>query len=184
MPKGDFIVTHTKRKFYPLDPQPKDICILDIAHALSNICRFTGHCSKFYSVAQHSILVSENVSIKDALWGLLHDASEAYISDVSSPIKKQPEFKQYREIEKNIMIAIASAFCLPTEIPNNVKEKDLLLLRTEARDLGLITPEWDIYNMSPLKKTIAPLTPEAAKQRFLDRFDLFYYFVNPIENRI
>ncbi|MFG0247924.1 MAG: phosphohydrolase, partial [Phycisphaeraceae bacterium JB051] len=77
-----WIQTYTGKAFYPLREDPGIIDIRDIAHALSLQCRFNGHCSDFYSVAQHSVHVSEVVPQAFALWGLLHDAAEAYMSDL------------------------------------------------------------------------------------------------------
>ena len=136
---GDFIQTYSGIEFYPLDPRIEEVKLLDIAHALSNICRFTGHCNEFYSVAQHSVLVSQYVSEENALWGLLHDASEAYICDIARPVKKSLEMKPYKEIEKRLMNVIAKTFNLSEDEPKEVKEIDTKMLRTEARDLGLIT---------------------------------------------
>ena len=106
--KGDFIQTFTGRMFWPIDPQPDEVDIEDIAHALSNVCRFCGHTREFYSVAQHSVLVSEIVPAAFALEGLLHDATEAYISDVARPVK--PYLTNYKEIEINLYRAIAKRF--------------------------------------------------------------------------
>jgi len=83
---GDWIETYTGKQFYPLDPYPEDIDVRDIAHALSNLCRFTGHCRAFYSVAEHSIYVSTHVPKTMALQALFHDAPEAYIADISGPL--------------------------------------------------------------------------------------------------
>lgn len=74
--KGDWMQTYTGRRFWPLDPVAGDIEIMDIAHALSNQCRYAGHTRFHYSVAQHSVQVSENVAPEHALWGLLHDAPD------------------------------------------------------------------------------------------------------------
>src|ERR1017187_10636100 len=76
------ITTFSGIHFWPLLPNPADIRIEDIAHALSNQCRFAGHAREFYSVAEHSVRVSQLCPPEDALWGLLHDASEAYLTDV------------------------------------------------------------------------------------------------------
>src|SRR5688500_14252940 len=99
-----YIRTYTGKEFYPLKPELDKIDIEDIAHALSNLCRFTGHTKQFYSVAQHSVLASEFVRVYDNphlnLFVLLHDASEAYICDISRPLKVQECFKPYLQYEK------------------------------------------------------------------------------------
>jgi len=100
-----WIQTYKGRKFFPLDPRPDDIYIRDISHRLGLLYRFNGHSVVFYSVADHSVLVSRAVAEEHALWGLLHDASEAYISDLPRPIKKKmPDFL---EIEERIQRAVA-----------------------------------------------------------------------------
>jgi len=81
-----WITTYTGKRFHYLDPQPEEIDIVDIAHALSLTCRFGGHCKEFYSVAEHSIRVAEIVPKEFQLLALLHDAGEAYTGDVQSPI--------------------------------------------------------------------------------------------------
>jgi hypothetical protein len=165
-----WIQTYTGKKFFPLDPKVEDICIDDIAHALSNICRFTGHCSDFYSVAQHSVLVSYICDYQNRLAGLLHDASEAYCQDIASPIKRAPTFDAYRAVEVVIQRAINSRFGLIDAEPFDVKRADQLLLSTEARDLMPSRhPDWkDI--VSPLPFKIVALPPKAAKELFLARF--------------
>jgi 5'-deoxynucleotidase YfbR-like HD superfamily hydrolase len=102
---NNWIQTFTGRQFWPLDPRPEDIELLDIAHALANKCRYTGHTRSFYSVAQHSVLVSEIVPAADAHWGLLHDASEAYLPDVARPVKR--ELAGFQEIENRLMGCVA-----------------------------------------------------------------------------
>src|SRR5579862_5085028 len=87
-----WIQTYTGRKFWPLDPRSWDVCLEDVAHALAVKCRYGGHCRGFYSVAQHSVLVSQllaewKADIWTVRWGLLHDANEAYSADVVRPIK-------------------------------------------------------------------------------------------------
>jgi 5'-deoxynucleotidase YfbR-like HD superfamily hydrolase len=168
---GDFIQTYSGIEFYPLDPRIEEVKLLDIAHALSNICRFTGHCNEFYSVAQHSVLVSQYVSKENAMWGLLHDASEAYICDIARPVKKSLEMKPYKEIEKRLMNVIAKTFNLSEDEPKEVKEIDTKMLRTEARDLGLITERWSHYSIVPFDFKIIPLQPKEAEKLFLTRFN-------------
>lgn len=170
MRKGGWIQTYTGKKFYPLDPRLEDIDIVDIAHALSNICRFTGHTDKFYSVAQHCLLVSEHVSEHNALWGLLHDSAETYIGDVNTPLKYTKEMSLYRKIEDNLLKFIIRSFTLPDKEPKEVKDMDTILLRTEARDFRLIHSDWNIYYTKPLKEKIVPLCPKDAERSFLNRF--------------
>lgn len=134
---SDFITTFTGKRFYPLDPCVDDIDVNDIMHALSNQCRFAGHCTEFYSVAQHCVLVSHMCDPADALWGLLHDASEAYLVDVPSPLKRSSVFAAYRDAEKRVMATICEAFGLPSDEPPSVKDADRRVLATEARDLTL-----------------------------------------------
>src|SRR5690242_720613 len=112
------IRTYTGRAFSPLDPNPDDIVIEDIAHALSLNCRFTGHVRWHYSVAQHSVLCSEIVPSEYALTALLHDASEAYLSDIARPIKQQPDFGDtYLRYEGALERAIAERFSLDYPFP-------------------------------------------------------------------
>lgn len=110
-----------------------DIHIEDIAHALSQIVRFTGHITKPYTVAQHSVLVSTLCPKEHALWGLLHDASEAYLGDVSTPLKSL--LPQYREIEGRVQREIAGRFGLCWPMPPEVKEADRAALIAEKRAL-------------------------------------------------
>jgi 5'-deoxynucleotidase YfbR-like HD superfamily hydrolase len=168
------ILTAGGRYFPLLAPTPADIHIEDIAHALSNLCRFTGHVREFYSVAQHSVMVSQIVPPEDALAALLHDASEAYITDISKPLK--PHLHGYAEIETRIMEAVLAAFGLPTCLPASVKRADLILLATEKRDLmPAHGDDWDLIRDIPrLQEEIVPLPPRAARARFLDRFHQLY----------
>lgn len=167
------IRTYTGRAFEPLNPDPDAIVIEDIAHALANNCRFTGHVNWHYSVAQHCVYVSEIVPDEYALTGLLHDASEAYLSDVARPIKQQPEFGDvYLRYEAGIEEAIASRFGIVYPYPSEVKDADNALLVTEARDLMYGTKGWDpfLQTIEPLDLTIEKLTPDEAEARFLARY--------------
>ena len=166
-----WIQTYSGRKFYPLDPHIDSIVIQDIAHALAMQCRFTGHCKFHYSIAQHSVLVSYLVSDQDKLHALLHDASEAYVCDMASPLKRSGQFEEYKKIEKRLQNTIYRRFNLNEEEPKSVKTADLLMLSTEAQTLlAPIHPEWKLP-VNPLPMLIAPISPEEAKKMFLDRFN-------------
>lgn len=167
--KGGWICTYTGKRFYPLDPRPEDIDINDIIHALSQLCRFAGHCSSFYSVAQHCVLVSLMCPEEDALWGLLHDASEAYLIDVPSPLKKCPEFAFYREAEAKLMAVICDTFKLGRDEPPSVKLADKRILATEARDLTMTEGRGWTTEAEPYDFHIKPWTPEYARVRYISR---------------
>lgn len=164
-----WIQTYTGRQFWPLDPRPDDVDILDIAHALAMKCRYTGHCRTFYSVAQHSVLVSYQTN---SLEGLLHDAAEAYTADIASPVKRY--MVAFKEIEERLEAVIAERFQLTFPWPPNVKEADAALLATERRDL-MATPPRPWRTGVPLQATIFPLTWQESKELFLERFKALDY---------
>ena len=163
-----YFATVSGRHFHFLNPQPTEIDLYDIATALSNQCRFAGHMRRFYSVAEHSVRVSLACEPGIALWGLLHDASEAYICDIPSPVKG--ELASYRNMEGIIQRAIANRFCLSWPIPKGVFIADQILLVTEAQQLiGHDTSDWGI-KYPALEEKIEPWTPEEARNRFMARF--------------
>lgn len=161
-----WIQTYTGKQFHFLDPQDEEIDIIDIAHALSNSCRYTGHTNNFYSVAEHSYWVSRYCSPENSLYGLLHDASEAYIADISSPVKAY--LSNYKDMEAKIMKAICRKFGLSEEMPEEVKSIDGRILFDEKHYL-LPDCDWG-WTMEKLGCPIYCLTPLSAKQMFLMRF--------------
>jgi uncharacterized protein len=169
-PDSKWIQTYTGRAFWPLDPKPEHVCIEDIAHALAMKCRYTGHVKRFYSVAQHSVLASHIVPTADALWGLMHDASEAYLPDVARPVKRN--IPGFREIEDRVMEAIASRFRLTLPMPESIHHADLVLLASERRDLMADPPyRWVVTeNIEPIGWLIVPFDPPAAEEYFLRRW--------------
>lgn len=171
-----WIQTYSGRQFFPLAPKATDVDLRDIAHALAQQCRYTGHTLRFYSVAEHSVRVSRRVgeltgNDPDAcLWGLLHDASEAYLVDVPSPLKRLPEFAFYREAEKRLTAVVAERFGLTSEEPAAVRQADLELLSTER--LQLLGPPPAPWGALPEPISTGRLgwgTSEAV-ERFLLRF--------------
>lgn len=169
-PDEPWIQTFSGRRFNPTNPVVDAIVIQDIAHALSLQCRFTGHVRQFYSIAQHCVLVSYLCDEGDRLWGQLHDADEAYIPDLSSPLKHSGKFDNYRECGKTLQRAICKRFGLPEKEPASVKKADMLLLATEARDLmSPLHPDW-VQPVEPLPFKIEPWGPDEAEDRFTKRF--------------
>lgn len=174
------ILTNSGEYFNFLDPQNSVIDINDIGRALSKICRFTGHTNEFYSVAQHSVLVSYAVPEQLALTGLLHDATEAYLGDVSAPLKQL--LPDYKALESKIEAVILQRFKLPETLPTEVKIADLILLATEKRDL---MPDyfsiqkndaWQcIQDIKPLASRIKPLSHQDAYDMFMCRFAQLIY---------
>lgn len=169
-PNDAWIQTYSGRRFTPTNPNPDAIVIQDIAHALSMQCRFSGHVKKFYSVAQHSVLVSYICNHEDALWGLMHDATEAYLVDVPRPLKRSGKFDAYLEFERVMQLAVCKRFGLSEQEPPSVKLADTILLATEARDLMYpLRTDW-IQPVEPLPFKIDPLGPREAKDLFMKRF--------------
>jgi len=170
---GHWITTYTGKKFHFLNPQPEEIDIVDIAHALSLTCRFGGQCREFYSVAEHSIRVAEIVPQEYKLCAILHDASEAYLPDLPRPEKASlPKFKH---MENVILRAIFDKF-VPSGIVmagmHEVKHADNILLATEARDLMANMDDWAPLP-EPLPDIITPyVSSEYAEFKFLQQFEL------------
>jgi hypothetical protein len=148
-----WILTHTGRKFHYLDPKPEEICIEDIIHHLSLLCRFTGACHNFYSVAEHSIRVSRIVPKELRLSALLHDAAEAYLNDISRPVKYSHKLD---ETEHKILDVIAKKFNIEPHHPE-VKKADDILLATERRDLMIHTNDKWSNLVEPLEERIIPV---------------------------
>lgn len=172
--RGDWFQTFTGIQFYPLDPRPEDIDLLDIAHALANQCRYAGHCRVFFSTAQHSIMVSRVVPGEPAIVGLLYDAAEAYCHDLTRPMKLalRASTTAYDDIELGIERVIAKRFGLPAPPwPAAVKAADNVALMTERRDLMAVQRVWT-ERAEPLPERIIPLDPLAAERAFLDRATL------------
>jgi hypothetical protein len=164
----EYIETYTGRMVYPMRVTAADIDLADIAHSLSQMCRYTGHSRVFFSVAEHSVRVSRIVSLSDAAWGLLHDATECYLVDIPSPLKRLPEFAPYRAIEARTMRAVCERFNLSPVQPSSVTDADGILLATEARDLMPMKCEWALV-YAPLDTHIVPWDCATAEREFLAR---------------
>ncbi len=173
MKEEAWIETASGRRVYPFRLTPEMIYLDDVAHALSNKCRFTGHCSPFYSVAQHSVLVAMtmfNHGLKYAREGLMHDAAEYILPDVAAPIK--PFLPEYLELEERVENVIAQRFGLVYKNygwPGIVKHYDRRALMTEGRDLMTGSINWDaaLQRYDPFDAKIVPMKPEEAKAAFI-----------------
>jgi len=169
--KGDWLQTFSGVQFWPIDPQIEDIRLVDIAHGLAYTCRYNGHCNIFYSVAEHSIIISEqipNEKPEEQLFALLHDASEAYISDIPRPLK--PYLDGYSRIERNIENTIDKFFGLTDVSKVETKRLDKAILADEKEQvMGIAPADWFLEN-PPLGITISGWPPEPAYRRFLQRY--------------
>ena len=175
-----YITTVTGKHFYPLNPNPKDIDIEDIAHALSLICRANGHFKHFYSVAQHSIACAEEAiergcSVEVILGCLLHDASEAYLCDVTRPVKKH--IPQYLRAEEKLQAVIWKRFIgrdLTDTEQNQIFEIDDHIL---SQEFHLLMPE-DLnedYRKLQSECECEYQDPQEVKERFIHLAHILKY---------
>ena len=174
-PEGG-IVTYTGRVVDPFNPDPKTICIEDVAHGLSLTCRFGGQCRTFYSVAQHSLVVGRIVPSHLAIFGLLHDAAEAYLTDIPRPFKSK--ISGYGKTEDKLLKTIFKAFQIPFKgLGKEIKDADNLALAIEQYELLPNTEHWphilskdeyDMYNVA--LGTAIEIPPSDVEEAFLERF--------------
>lgn len=176
---NDYITTVSGRRISLIEPDIATIRIEDIAHSLAMQVRFNGHVRDFYSVAQHSVIVSRIVEGNVpglALAALLHDAAEAIVGDVVQPLKRRMG-GEYDVYESRSQVAIHRAVGLPDAVSHQeeriIKLADLTALATEKRDLfDHDDGPWEILaGISPLEQRLIPITnPVQARAEFLDRF--------------
>jgi len=168
--RGNYMTTCSGGKFYPQDPRESDIKLDDIAHALSQLCRYGGHLKRFYSVAEHCIHICRAAPMEFKREALMHDASEAYLVDMPRPIKAM--MPQYTVLEKGIERVIANKFRLRYPWPPEIKALDNAILLTEWNTLGCGDAE--VLNIiggngeKPLGVTLRGWAPEVAKRLFID----------------
>lgn len=171
---ASFIETYTGRAFYPLEPKIEALSIIDIAHALSNQCRYSGHTAFFYPVAQHCSLLADFVVRNggrpiDALQILMHDAAEAYIVDVPRPVKKS--MPNYREWDDHLSGLIRQWMGFEGPEPEWIRALDGRIIADERAQLLTRSPnDWGMRANSPLGIGIQPWTPEDAERVFLTQY--------------
>ncbi|MDF7810480.1 hypothetical protein [Hymenobacter sp. YC55] len=175
-----WIQTFTGQDFDPFNPSPAKIKIEDIAHALANQCRFSGHTKQFYSVAQHCVEVASRVAPEYQGLALMHDASEAYLADLPRPLKAMDQFQFYRDAEKVLQATINHKFGLTPTVAAKlaIKTMDLQVLLMEVGlVMGPCNVPWNdaslaLVDPAPRRVGWKPLSPGAAKRDFLNVFYL------------
>lgn len=167
---GHTILLVSGEYFNLLEPETSNFTVEDIAHGLSNLCRYTGQISSYYSVAEHSVLCSEHVAPEHALAALLHDASEAFIGDVSRPLKAL--LPEYKTIEQRIERAVCARFELPFPMHPAIKEIDNRMLVTEQHQRMNNHDDWSLWTegVEALPITLECWLPNVAKGMFLRRY--------------
>lgn len=160
-------------------PEESDVTIDDIASALSNVCRYSGHLPRFYSVAQHLVNTSRLVSPDNAFTALMHDTAEAFTNDLPTPLKwALPIFK---ELEVKIESAMGGKFGFEYPYPKEVKDADSTMLILEKRYIKNDKSVWPLYEnieKNVLKDKVRLLNlvdldswqPRRAKREFLKRY--------------
>jgi uncharacterized protein len=172
--RGRYISTYSGGRFFIDEINLEDIPMYDIAHALSMNCRFNGHLGKFYSVAEHSVIVSYLVPEEDALWGLLHDISEAFVPDIPRPFKAL--ISGFKEYEARIQEKMVKLYDLAPEMPESVKHIDMNIVADEAAALFESPPDWvEAYESVAEGVTFQGLSPALARCSFMARFAKLMY---------
>lgn len=167
---GPTILLRSGEYFDFESPEASNITIIDIATGLSHICRFTGQCHSFYSVAEHSVLCSHLVPPGDAFAALMHDAAEAVMGDVSRPLKSL--LPDYKRIEKRVEAAILAKWGLSAVMPPSVKIADRQMLGVEQRQCMMNHDEWPVTVSVPTgEPEIRFLAPEHAFAEFISRYN-------------
>jgi hypothetical protein len=170
---GPSIMLQSGAWFDFVSPNTSPFTIEDIAHGLAHICRYSGQCKGFYSVAEHSLLVSE-MATGFELEALMHDAAEAFLGDITRPLKQM--LPDYKRIEAEVERAIFSRFGMQTPLPREVKQADLRVLAAEQRQImPRGTDDWlRGQDVVPAPVVVRNLPPEAAKREWLARFEALY----------
>jgi hypothetical protein len=173
---GPYLQTISGRWVNPFDPDPAQLDAGDIAGALSKLCRFGGHCKTFYSVAQHSVIVSKLVEqrggdAEDAFAALMHDATEAYLGDMPHPLKhRSPLGAAFREAEDHLERVLQEHFRIKPDVPE-IKRVDRALLATERRTFTADAWTWpELEGVEPLDLELTAWHPTEAETKFRRRY--------------
>lgn len=172
LPKKErWALTYSGKKFYPYDLDRTEFCLIDIAVGLGRQSRYGGQTGAFYSVAQHSVLVSLFCG-EYRLEGLMHDAAEAYIGDLLGPIKVG--MPDYKRLEDGIMRHLASLFGFEWPLPPIVKKVDTAILANEVRDLMLVPTAFENLPEHPIAQLqhITPWSHDTAALGWLRMYEV------------
>ena len=151
------------------EPAESDFSIADIAKGLSNTCRFGGQCPRFYSVAEHSVLMSHCVAEYLAFEALMHDAAEAFICDLPKPLKML--LPDYKVVEDRVEAAISARFGYPATMTPAVKEMDIRMLAAEQQQVMGNNHNWHhTHGLEAAPVTVNFWSPDVAEIEFLNRF--------------
>lgn len=180
---GPYIQTYTGRRFYTLNPHPDDVDLADIAHSLALTARFNGHTKYFYSVAEHSVILSHLVAPQNALWALLHDAAEAYLGDLVWPLRQNmniwrpdstgdDEPVTVQQVEERLLRAIAWAFKLSWPIDDEIIQSDHQILVDEKKQVFNDQISWgeQLRGIQPLGAILKFWGPDEAERQFMTRW--------------
>jgi len=165
----DVVTTVSGRLVHFLDPRPGEVIISDIAHSLAHQCRFTGHTRVHYSVAQHSCFVADMAPAYYKAEALMHDAAEAYLGDLASPIKRL--MPQFRVIEGDLKRYIFRKYGLHSVYDDEIKKLDIFALVTEGRDLIDDWAHQTAFGIDGAPQKIDPWSIAEAKAEFLFQFE-------------
>lgn len=183
--RGDWMQTYTGQQFWPVDPRIADIDMTDVAHALGMTCRFAGHCLRFYSVAEHSVLLARKMpTLELKRWALIHDAPEAYIGDLVHPLKKQ--LPEYKIIENRIMATIAQHLGMTSNtVPNEIKEADAAILFDEVQQNMTTPPKaWDLPTTG-IGVRLYYWRPVRAGREYQKAFETYFpFYQKPDDNEL
>jgi uncharacterized protein len=173
---GPYLQTVSGRWVNPFDPDPEQLDAGDIARALANLCRFGGHSRSFYSVAQHSVIVSRLVEerggdAEDAFAALMHDATEAYLGDMPHPLKhRSPLGAAYKAAEEHLESALRARFAIKPGVPE-IKRVDRALLAAERRAFSAERWHWpELEGVEPLDVELTAWPPDEAARAFAERY--------------
>jgi hypothetical protein len=177
-PRGEWMITVSGRRFYPLDPLPEDVDFNDMAHHLARLCRYGGAVEGWYSVAEHSCLMSDHFvalgDVEGAGYALVHDGPEYVINDIIRPIK--PELPDFKRIEASIERAILIRLGLALSLPARIKQADQLIVGDERRQLfrpeALARAQW--HDRPSLGVTCRQWERDRAKVEWRSRFHALF----------